>query len=126
MQLGEPSQLVLAVHGGVWDRARLAHLAVDVVRAADEGDGVAAEIVSQQVSDLAGCVAAVITALALPPDSVPLALTGGLLVEAPTYRDRLLSELARRGIRPVHVLAVSEPAEGALRLAAARLQASKG
>jgi N-acetylmuramic acid 6-phosphate etherase len=126
MQLEEPSQLVHAVHDGGWDRSRLAQLAVDVVRAADEDDAVAGEIVSQQVSELAGCVAAVVAGLAIPPERVPLALTGGLLVQAPTYRDRLLTAVARLGIRPVHVLAVSEPAEGALQLAAGRLRVARG
>ncbi|HKB03610.1 MAG TPA: N-acetylmuramic acid 6-phosphate etherase [Gemmataceae bacterium] len=126
MQLGEPSQLVHAVHGGGWDRTRLAHLAVDIIRAADEGDEVAGEIVSRQVGGLAGCVAAVIDNLALPRESVPLALTGGLLVQAPTYRDRLLTALARLGIRPAHVMSVVEPAEGALRLAAGKVQTDQG
>jgi N-acetylmuramic acid 6-phosphate etherase len=122
MQLGEPTELVHAVHDGGWDRSRLAKLAVDVVRAADEGDMVAGELVAQQVCDLAGCVAAVVAALAIPPEGIPLALTGGLLVQAPTYRDRFLAAVGQLGIRPVHVLAVSEPAEGALRLAAAKLR----
>ena len=115
--VAEPSDLVRIVYGGEWDRTRLAHLAIDVIRAADEGDSVAGRLVDQQVGELADSVCAVVSALGLSAASVPLALAGGLLVLAPTYRDRLLLALNDRGIRPAHVLAVSEPAEGALRLA---------
>jgi N-acetylmuramic acid 6-phosphate etherase len=115
----EATDLIRLIHGVEWDRARLAGLAPDVVRAADEGDILAAKLVDEQAGDLAGCVAAAIAALALPPTAVPIALAGGLLVHAPTYRDRLLRQLRTLGIRPSHVLAVSEPAEGALRRAAA-------
>jgi N-acetylglucosamine kinase-like BadF-type ATPase len=108
---------VRVVHGGEWDRTRLATLAVDVIRAADEGDVVAAGIVDEQTDQLADCVAAAVAGLGLPADGLPLALAGGLLVNAPTYRDRLLRQLRKRGIAPGHVLAVSEPAEGALRIA---------
>jgi N-acetylglucosamine kinase-like BadF-type ATPase len=124
MQLREPSQLVAAVYDGAWDRARLAGLAADVIRAADEGDAVAEGIVSNQVTDLAACVGAVMADVGLPRVGVPIALAGGLLVQAPTYRDRLLKSLGAMGIQPGHVLAVSEPAEGALRLAADRLDRS--
>lgn len=113
----EPSELIRVVHGGDWDRARLAGLAVDVIRAADEGDILSERLVEQQVRELADCIAAVVAALALPATAIPLALAGGLLIHAPTYRDRLLRQLQGLGIQPSHVLAVSEPAEGALRLA---------
>ncbi len=117
MGLSEPSQLVPAVHQVEWDRPRLATLADAVIRAADDGDSVAADLVDGQVCDLAGCVGAVVTALGLPAAGLPLALAGGLLVRAPTYRDRLLRKLPELGIRPGHVLAVSDPAAGALRMA---------
>jgi N-acetylmuramic acid 6-phosphate etherase len=117
--VSDPTDLIRLVHGGEWDRARLAALALDVIRAADEGDILAAKLVDDQAGDLAGCVAAAVAALALPPTAVPIALAGGLLVHAPTFRDRLLRQFRAVGIRPNHVLAVSEPAEGAVRRAAA-------
>jgi N-acetylmuramic acid 6-phosphate etherase len=118
MKLDNPSQFVGAIQGGEWDRARLAELADDVIRAADEGDSIAQEIVEAQVADLAECVRAVATTLRLDPSVLPLALAGGLLTRAPTYRDRLLMRLGQVGVRPAHVMEVSEPCEGALRLAA--------
>jgi N-acetylmuramic acid 6-phosphate etherase len=118
MQLTAPAQLISAVHGGGWDRARLATLAADVIRAADEGDSAAGELVSAHVRELTRHVASVVAALGLPPTGLAVALTGGLLLHVPTYRDRLLGSLQDMGIRPLHVLSVSEPAEGAVRLAA--------
>ena len=117
MGLNDPAGLIAAVHGGVWDRTRLSGLAADVIRAASEGDAVAQEIVTRQAADLAGCVTAVARALGFPAEGVPLALAGGLLVNAPTYRDQFLRQLISAGVRPVHTLAVSDPAEGAVRLA---------
>jgi N-acetylmuramic acid 6-phosphate etherase len=113
----EPSALIQVVHGGDWDRTRLAGLAPEVIRAADEGDQLAVNLVDRQVGELAECVAAVIAGLALPSDAVPLAIGGGLFVNAPTYRDRFLRQLRDFAIRPSHALVVSDPAEGALRLA---------
>lgn len=113
----EPSDLIRVVHGGEWDRTRLSGLAADVIRAADEGDTLAERLVGDQVRELAECVVAAAAGVGIPPAAVPLALAGGLLVGAPTYRDRLLRQLRGLGIRPDHVIAVSEPAEGALRMA---------
>jgi N-acetylmuramic acid 6-phosphate etherase len=125
MGLRDATQLAAAIHGGEWDRARLAAMAEEVIRAADEGDDVATEIVSQGAADLAGCIAAVIGSLPLPRDGVSLALAGGLLLNAATYRDRMLMQLKSRDIRPGLVLAVSEPAEGALRIAMTLLPRSQ-
>jgi N-acetylmuramic acid 6-phosphate etherase len=117
MQLADATQLVAAVHGGAWDRTRLATLAEAVIRSADDGDAAASTIVDREVAELAGCVTVAAAAAGIPPDGLPLALAGGLFVHAPTYRDRLLRSLSDRGIRPSHVIAVSDPAEGALRRA---------
>jgi N-acetylglucosamine kinase-like BadF-type ATPase len=124
MGLGEPARLIPAVHGPDWDRSRLSELAVNVIRAADEGDVVAGAIVARHCEVLAACVAAVLTDLGLPRAGWSLALAGGLLVQAPTYRDRLLLRLSAIGLRPADVLAVSEPAEGAVRLAVSLAGAS--
>ncbi len=121
MNLAEPTRLVAAIHGGKWDRAKLAMLAADVIRAADEGDSIAKEIVGHHVQELADSVAAVVRRLGMARDGLALALAGGLLTRAPTYRDRLLVDLGNRGLHPGHVIEVSEPADGAVRRAAAML-----
>ena len=112
MGLTDATQLISAVHGGAWDRTRLAGLARDVIQAADDGDAVAEEIVVCQARELAGCVAAVIKALGLR-NGVPVALTGGLLTKAASYRARFVRRLADLAIEPSPLLVVPEPAEGA-------------
>jgi N-acetylglucosamine kinase-like BadF-type ATPase len=114
MGLSEPTQVISAVHGDIWNRTRLATLAPEVIRAADEGDGVANDIVADHVGELAENADAVVRRLGLPPDGVAIALAGGLLTRSPTYRDRLLVKLRSLGIRPGHVVEVSEPATGAV------------
>jgi N-acetylmuramic acid 6-phosphate etherase len=119
MGASEPADLVRLVYCGDWDRARIAALAADVIRAADDGDTAASDLVEWQAGELADAVAAVASGLGMERSGLPLALAGGLMVNAPTYRDRFLRQLRARGIAPGHVVAVSEPAEGAVRLAAA-------
>jgi N-acetylmuramic acid 6-phosphate etherase len=121
MGLIDATQLISAVHGGAWDRTRLAGLAREVIQAADEGDPVAEEIVGCQAGELAGCVAAVFKALGLR-NGVPVALTGGLMTKAATYRARFVRRLADLAIEPSPLLVVPEPAEGALRMAAAQIK----
>ena len=96
MELTDPNQLVSAVHGGAWDRTRIAALATEVIRAADEGDGVAEGIVQAQANELAVCVAAVSESLCLPREAIPLAATGGLLVKGASYRPFAFSIALRR------------------------------
>ncbi|HEX3149939.1 MAG TPA: N-acetylmuramic acid 6-phosphate etherase [Gemmataceae bacterium] len=117
MGLREPTQIIAAVNSGEWGRARLAGLAEDVIRSADEGDVAASAIVEQQLDELSECMIAAVRSLALPTDNLPLALAGGLLVQSPSYRDRFIKNLQRRRLHCTPVLAISEPAEGAIRLA---------
>ena len=121
MQLANPAQLISAVQGGGWDRMRLAGLAHVVIRAADDGDATAKELVAGQLSELAGCVTAAISPLGLPSDRLPLAFAGSLLVKGASYCERFLAHLAALGILGEPVLLVPEPAEGALRFAASRV-----
>lgn len=118
MGLSEPAQVISAVHSPDWDRTRLAMLAPDVIRVADEGDSVATEILISHVAELAENAAVVIRRLGLQQDGIALALAGGLLTKAPTYRDRLLLQLEVLGIRTGDVIEVSEPANGAIQRAA--------
>jgi N-acetylmuramic acid 6-phosphate etherase len=114
MGLTEPEQIIPAVHDGQWNRTRLAMLAPEVIRAADEGDGVANDIVTEHTCELAENAATVVRRLGLYRDGVAIALAGGLLTRSPTYRDRLLIKLGALEIRPGHVVEVSEPATGAV------------
>ena len=110
-------QLLTALHGGGWDRVRLAMLAVDVLRLADEGDGVATEIVDGQTLRLAEKASTVIGRLRFNRDSVPLC--GWRAVDARIKLSRSVYQSTRRhsGIKPSPIVVASEPAQGALCLA---------
>lgn len=115
--LRDASEMIGALHSGQWDRTRIAGLAPDVIRAADDGDPAAAHLVSRHVGVLADCVTAVVCRLDLPAERVPIALAGGLLIHAVSYRRRVLERLAEVGVHADPVIQVADPAEGALRLA---------
>jgi N-acetylglucosamine kinase-like BadF-type ATPase len=115
MGLREARELVAVVYGGALDRAALAALAPVVVESAD--DAVAAGIVEEQARELARTGAAAARRLGFAGRAFPLALAGGLLVDCDGFRRRVLEALRQEGLRPEPVMAVSEPAEGAVRLA---------
>jgi N-acetylglucosamine kinase-like BadF-type ATPase len=118
LNLAQPQQMVSALHGGAWDRSALAALAPRVVEAADAGDEVASDILEQGAQDLALAAAAVACSLRLT-GPVPLALAGGVLLSSASYRQRFLHALSSRGVQAASVTLVSQPAEGAVRLALA-------
>jgi len=119
MRLTDPTQLISAVHGGPWDRMRLATLAEIIIQSADEGDAIAREILTRQVAELADCVTAAVNRLRMSREAVPLALAGGLMVKSASYRQRFIAQLSEATILADPLVVVAEPAEGALRLAAA-------
>ncbi len=96
------------------DIARLAHL---VVRCADEGDHIALRLVEHTAAALAETVIATARQLQFPAGDIPLALTGGLLLEAPLVRTRLGTELERREAHFSPIVLVPEPVAGAVRMA---------
>ena len=55
--------------------------------------------------------------LELPPDRLPLAMTGGTLVNSEHYRQNVLQGLDKLGIHADPVTLVHDPAEGGVRLA---------
>lgn len=114
-----PAELVPRVHGD-WDRTALASLAPLVFANAGRGDAVAQRIVVKAAGHLAEIVAATARALAIDTQVAPLALAGGLLLAHDTYRELILQELSTLAIHVAPVALVEEPAEGALRRAAAQ------
>ena len=118
--LTKPQELVGAVYRG-GDRAALAALAPVVLQAAEDGDRAAEAIVTEAAAELASAAAAAARQLNLGP-AFPVALAGGLLAGSPGYRDRFLAALAARGLTPDPVAVVTEPAEGAVRIALDRLR----
>lgn len=115
LQLEHPSGLVPMIYRGGLDRAALAALAPVVFDAAQQRDEGARLVVAQEARELARTVAAVMRRLGV--DQPPVALAGGLLQANTAYRNLLLTELSALGTVPGPVSVVTEPADGALRLA---------
>ena len=117
MGLKEPLEMIEAVYRGPWDRAKLATMAPLILAAADDGDPVASAIVNSEAYELARTAAAAARKLRLDRDSIPLAITGGVVLNGTHYREQFLAALRADGIQPDPVTPVHEPAEGALRIA---------
>ena len=120
--LERPQQLIPWLSRGGTDRAALAALAPLVLEAADSGDVLAAGIAVEGAMELALAAAAVVRELRLETKPVPLALAGGVLLASAGYRERFLQALASLGTVPAPLTLVPEPAQGAVRLALARLE----
>ena len=78
-------------HDGV-SRAQVAALAPEIVKAATDGDAVARDLLETGAADLVEAVVTVARRLGLPAPL--LALTGGLIENAPAYRRLFLDRLA--------------------------------
>jgi N-acetylmuramic acid 6-phosphate etherase len=116
MGLPGPPDLIPAVYRGAWDRAALASLAPLVLQAAAEGDEVAVRVVSKQAEELARTAAAAVTNNGMPT-SLPLALTGGVVLRSELYRSKFLAALRGFGVNPNPVTPVEDPALGAIVMA---------
>jgi N-acetylglucosamine kinase-like BadF-type ATPase len=113
----KPMDLIPAVYRGGWDRTALASLAPLVLDSAQQGDEVAGRIVARGAHQLALTVAAAAMRLELPPDRLPVAITGGTILCSEHYRKAVLQGLDKLGIHADPVTLVHEPAEGGVRLA---------
>ncbi|QJW93647.1 N-acetylglucosamine kinase [Frigoriglobus tundricola] len=109
--------LIPAVYRGKWDKAAIAGLAPLVLNAAAAGDRAATAIFEQEARELARTAAGAVAAGDLPRDGVPLALTGGMVIENAMFRDRFLRELRACGVTPDPVGLVDDPVVGAVVLA---------
>jgi N-acetylglucosamine kinase-like BadF-type ATPase len=116
LKVATPQEMVPKVYG-LMDRAELASLAHVVVKAADAQDAVAARIVQDAVEALALTAKAALRLADWTDAAVPIALAGGMFIALPTYGVRFLAALAKIGVTPAPFTIVTEPAEGALRLA---------
>ena len=116
LDLGKPADLIPAIYGGGWDRARLATLAPLVMEAV-ETDTVARAIVTDAAAELALAAATVARKLGLAGQKLPLAVTGGVVLANASYRDQIVSALKTLGVDADPVTSVTEPAAGAVRIA---------
>jgi N-acetylmuramic acid 6-phosphate etherase len=113
--LSRPQELVPAIYRGSLDRVALASWARLVLDAADDGDAVAIQIVDEAARELAHAAVAVAQMLNFDRTTIPLALSGGVLLASAGYRKRVLEALESLGVRADPITVVQEPAEGALR-----------
>jgi N-acetylglucosamine kinase-like BadF-type ATPase len=112
-----PRDFIPAVYRGGWDKAFVAGLAPLVQAAAAAGDRVAAAIFDGEALELAKTAAGAVAAGGLPRDGVPVALTGGMVIENESFRNRFLGELRACGVTPGPVGLVDDPVVGAVALA---------
>lgn len=115
--LGSAMELVSRVYRSGLVPADIARLAPLVIRAAEEGDAVARRLIERAAAALADTVIGVAQMLQFREAKIPLALAGGLLVEAEPLRSVLRAELTRRGAVFSPIVLVREPVIGAVRIA---------
>lgn len=115
----EPADLVARLHAPGVGRREIAAAARDAVAAADAGDAVAKALVASAAIDLAEHVHTLATRHGFAAGAYPLRLAGGLLVGSESLRRLVVEALAASGLAPGDVIVVSDPAAGAVRLAAA-------
>jgi N-acetylmuramic acid 6-phosphate etherase len=120
LQLAKASDLIPAIYGGSWDRARLATLAPLVMEAAAV-DPIARQIIDDAAHELALAVATVAKKLNLDAARLPLAVTGGVIIANASFRQQIVADLAKLGCEADPVCTVREPAEGAIRIASGKL-----
>jgi N-acetylglucosamine kinase-like BadF-type ATPase len=113
-----PPDMVRHIYDPGMSRDRIASMA-DIVFDVAESDEAAGRIVEAGAQALAECIASVARRLDLTRQPFLLALAGGTVISQSGYRDRILSELARRGLLPGRVINVEEPVRGAIAMARA-------
>lgn len=112
-----PRDFIPAVYRGSWDKAAIASLAPIVLELAVAGDKVAHKIVEKQARELARTAAGAVVNAGLPREGLPVALTGGLVLQSEAFRERFLTDLRACGVTPGPVGLVDDPAVGAVALA---------
>lgn len=115
--LSEPMDLIARVYRSGLRNAEIAALAALVLRVAEEGDAVARALVADTASALADALGAVARALELQDAPIPLALAGGLLLQAPALRAEVLRVARARALNFQPVALAHAPVRGAVRLA---------
>jgi N-acetylglucosamine kinase-like BadF-type ATPase len=114
--LPRPQALIRHVYGAPVAREEIAVLASLVMEVAGDGDAVARTILAEAGRELALAAQAVVMRLALP-SPVPCALGGGVLLHSQRVRDAFEAALEVAGVTVRPVTRVSDPVEGAVKLA---------
>lgn len=112
----DPRDFIPAVYRGSWDKVAIAALAPLVLEQAEE-DATARAIFEAETRELARTAAGAVAAAGLAHDSVPVALTGGLVLRSERFRECFLNDLRACGVNAAPVGLVDDPAQGAVVLA---------
>jgi N-acetylglucosamine kinase-like BadF-type ATPase len=115
--LPEPSALIARVYRSGMKNADVAALAMVVVHQANAGDAVASRLITEAANALVDMLSTVARALRLDAAPIPLALTGGLILNAALLRTEVLRTAYARGLNFQPVTLVHDPVRGAVRLA---------
>ena len=114
-----PALIPLVYHGGL-AREQIGSLAGLVADEARAGDEAALGIIRGAAQDLAAALLSVARQLGFTGPT-PCALGGGVLVHYKGLVDQVVENCRAAGVAPDPVSIVTDPVQGALRLAAARL-----
>lgn len=112
-ELAEPHQIIARVYDLATTKGDLARLSSIVLEEAAKGDAIALDMLDCAAAELADTALAVARQLDML-DSLPLALTGGLLIHHVDYRERVLASIRRRASID-RVAIVTDPALTAAR-----------
>ena len=115
-KLEHPQQLIPHVYHSGLKPADFAQLASVVVRAAKQGDAIALDLLEQSATSLATTIVAVARALDFR-EVIPLAMTGGLLIETESIRARLVEIAQQHGYHFSPMELVLHPVLGAVKSA---------
>lgn len=118
LDVATANDLIPAIYSPNMDRARIATYADLVFAANASGDIVAGAILADAAAGLAEMVSSVASQLNLSGSPIPLAVTGGVLLNQEAYRDRLLLALDKHGFHAGPIKLVQHPVAGALLMAA--------
>ena len=121
----DPRDFIPAVYRGSWDKAAIAVLAPVVLELAVAGDEIARRIFEHQAQELARTAAGAVANGGLPRADIPVALTGGLVLQSEAFRDRFLANLCAAASPPAPSASWTTPPWGAVVLAR-KLLTSKG
>jgi N-acetylglucosamine kinase-like BadF-type ATPase len=119
MHLTKPSDLVHAVYAGGLHRYAIAGIVPVVQRAAEDGDAVAADIISRASMELAVAASSVVTRLEMRGERFPTLLSGGVFRGVPSLVAQVAARLAEVAPRSEVRTLEAEPAAGAVTLALA-------
>ena len=110
-QLPHAESLIEAVYNISEGRnQKIARLASFVFELAHRGDAVATHLAEKAAADLAAAVWAVYSQLDFDQSAPPLGLGGGLLLNTPTLKAGVLSQLQKLGYQPEQIVEVNDPA----------------